>query len=330
MNSDLLVSRSIVSAESGRLVSVIVPCFNGGTFIAEAIESALHQTYRPLEVIVVDDGSTDGSSSVIDSFGSRIKVIRQRNRGLPSARNAGIAASHGTYVAFLDCDDYWHMDFASRMVAALEESGAAIAYCGWQNIGLPGQRGDPFVPPDYESDSRKLFLLVSGVRWPVHAAMVRRDVIDELGGFDPKWTSCEDFEFWIRTSTCRTLVRVPSVLAFYRHHGEGQMTKKRAELARNRWLVQMEYFRANPNARAYIGDATLRQIAHGGLLERGYMCFWDRDLEAAHKIFRWVMRTGYGTTRDWKYMLPALLPLPVYRRLLRFIDRRDRSVRSSR
>ena len=302
------------------LVSVIIPCFNGKQFLAAAIDSALNQKYSPLEVIVVDDGSTDGSDRIIESYGPRITSFRQPNSGLSSARNAGIRRSKGEYLAFLDCDDYWRVDFASKMVGMLERSGAGIAYCGWQNVGLAGPRGYPFIPPDYEADTQKSLLLVANTRWPVHAAMVRRSIVEQVGGFDTRWKSCEDFAFWIRAATSQRLVRVAEVLAFYRHHDGVQMTKNRSLIARNHWLVQRCYLRENPSIREALGTEAVQRITHGSLLDRGYRCFWDRDLEHAHKIFRSVMRTGYGSAKDWKYMLPALLPLSLYRRLIRWFD----------
>jgi glycosyltransferase involved in cell wall biosynthesis len=89
------------------LVSCIVPVFNGETFLAEAIESVLAQTYAPIEIIVVDDGSTDGTPGVIASFGARIKSLHQANAGPSAARNRGIREARGTYLAFLDADDLW-------------------------------------------------------------------------------------------------------------------------------------------------------------------------------------------------------------------------------
>jgi glycosyltransferase involved in cell wall biosynthesis len=319
-----------LSSKDAPLVSIIIPCYNGERFLAAAIDSALAQDCAPVEVIVVDDGSQDKSFAIMESYGTRITVVSQSNSGLPAARNAGIRVSRGRYIAFLDCDDYLRKDFAATMVSALHDSGAQLAYCGWQNVGMAGRRGEPFIPPDYESDSRKILLLVSGVRWPVHAALVRRELVEEVGGFDPKWGSCEDFAFWIRAATLRKIVRVPEVLAFYRHHGEAQMTKKRALIARNHWSVQMEYLRENPGVRDTFDRGTVRRITHGALLARGYSCFWDRDLESAQKIFRWVIRTGYGSLNDWKYMLPAVLPLPMYRRLVAWFDERDRRNREKR
>ncbi|HUW28695.1 MAG TPA: glycosyltransferase [Sulfuriferula sp.] len=301
-------------------VSIIIPCYNGERFLAQAIDAALTQTYPQCEVIVIDDGSSDGSAAIMRKYAKRIRIVQQANAGLPAARNAGIRVSTGTYLAFLDADDYWQHDFVEKMVLALETSHSAIAYCGWQNVGLPGGRGAPFVPPDYEQLD-KLEKMVTGVRWPVHAALTRREVVEALGGFDSRWSTCEDFAFWIRAATLHRLVRVAEVLAFYRHHDGVQMTKKRAVIARNHWLVQREFLAQHSEIANLLGRNRIRSITHGELLKRGYACYWDRDLRSARAIFRTVMASGYGTPSDWKYMLPALLPLPIHQALIHLMDR---------
>src|SRR5512143_4014499 len=89
------------------LVSVVMPVYNGARYLRQALESALNQTYRPLEIIVVDDGSTDETSAILAEFGSRIRAIRQKNPGSAAARNAALQAAHGEIIAFLDADDLW-------------------------------------------------------------------------------------------------------------------------------------------------------------------------------------------------------------------------------
>jgi glycosyltransferase involved in cell wall biosynthesis len=260
----------------------------------------------------------------MQKYAGRIRLVQQANAGLPAARNAGIRVSTGDYLAFLDADDYWRHDFIEKMVQALQASGAEIAYCGWQNVGLSGGRGEPFVPPEYEQ-SDKLEKMITGVRWPVHAALTQRDVVVAAGGFDPRWRTCEDFAFWIRAATLHRLVRVPEVLAFYRHHDGVQMSKNRALVAQNHWLIQRDFLAQNPAIIGQLGFRHIRRITHGELLKRGYACYWDRDMDAARSIFKIIMRVGYGSLRDWKYMLPALLPLRWHQALLRlsFSDKKQ-------
>lgn len=294
------------------LVSVIIPCYNGERFLSEAIESVLRQTHPTFEIVVVDDGSTDGSRRIMERYGEKVRIVDQPNSGLPAARNAGIRASRGQFLAFLDADDWWREDFLEQMSRALESSGAGIAYCGWQNVGLPGGRGRPFVPPDYEEVPDKLERLFRSPCWPVHAALVRREVVESAGGFDPKWRSCEDFAFWLSTAIRNRLVRVPEVLAFYRFHGN-QMVAKRDVIAINLWMVQKEFLAGHPEVEERLGKKRVRELTLGELLGRGYECYWERDLKPARVIFRAVMRMGYGRVNDWKYMLPALLPVSWHR-----------------
>lgn len=303
------------------LVSVIIPCYNGEHFVRDSIQSSLDQTYRHVEIIVVNDGSTDGSLDVISGFGDRVKVIDQNNMGLPGARNSGIEASTGKYLAFLDADDYWATNFLEKMVDALEGCNAGIAYCGWQNVGLDNDRGLPFVPPDYQSAPDKLELLIENTRWPVHAALVRKELVTEIGGFNRKWTTCEDFALWIEIATRSTLVRVAEVLAYYRHHSMGQMTENRLRVARNHWLIQMEFIRSHPDIVSAIGRRKVRKIIYGELLRRGYLLYWNRELESARELFIIVMKAGYGSLKDWIYMLPSILPVSLHSTLIRLLGR---------
>ena len=302
-------------------ISVVIPCYNGSAFLRNAIDSALNQVHANSEVVVVNDGSTDDSLAIMESYGARIKIVNQANAGLPAARNAGIRTASGGLFAFLDADDWWEVDFLFKLSQALDANPkAAIAYCGWKNVGLSGRRGDAFIPPDYESLPDKIEKLLCNPRWPVHAAMIKRDPLFDAGLFDPALKSCEDFALWLRTAIQNPIVRVPEVLAYYRHHGN-QMISNRARIALSHYDVQRAYLKQHPDVAEKYTQKTLRTLTKGELLLRGYACYWQRDLPAARKIFRAVMKQGYGTLTDWKYMLPAWLPESWHRWLVRQRDK---------
>jgi glycosyltransferase involved in cell wall biosynthesis len=103
------------STVDGR-VSCIVPVFNGERFVAEALESILAQTYRPIDVIVADDGSTDGTAAILSGYGGRIRVVTQPTAGPAATRNLGLEAARGEFVAFLDADDVWHPEKLAKQV----------------------------------------------------------------------------------------------------------------------------------------------------------------------------------------------------------------------
>ncbi len=299
-------------------VSVVIPCYNSSSYLADAIESALGQSYPLKEVIVVDDGSTDNSAAIMYQYGERIRIVRQANAGLPAARNAGILASTGEWIAFLDADDWWHPDFLSKTAQALESSDAVLAYTGWQNVEAAiSSPHKPFVPEDYEKSSpSKAARLLRAPGWPVHAALVCRDALIEAGMFKPALKSCEDFDLWLRVAVTRPIVRVPEVLAYYRFHPQ-QMTRDIARTALTHYQVQCTFLQSHPEILATLDRTHLRLITSGELLKRGYRAYWARDLTAARAIFRQVMRRGYGKPLDWKYMLPALLPEPWHHWLIR-------------
>lgn len=299
-----------------KLASVIIPCYNSSAYLAEAIDSALAQTYPAKEIIVVDDGSTDASAAIMAGYGTRIRVVRQHNAGLPAARNAGILASSGEWLAFLDADDWWDADFLLKTAQALESSGAVLAYTGWQNVGAPPPYHEPYVPEDYEqSRPSKAARLIRSTGWPVHAALTRRDTLVEAGLFNPALKSCEDFDLWLRVALTRQIVRVPEVLAFYRFH-PGQMTRNQARMVLTHYRLQQAFLRTHPGILGPHDRELRRTITSGELLKRGYRAYWARDLPAARAIFRQVMRDGYGRRSDWKYMLPAWLPESWHRWLI--------------
>ncbi len=305
--------------------SIIMPCYNAAAHLPQSVGSVLAQTRSGWELIIVDDGSTDASWQELQRLAatdSRIRVFRQPNTGAAAARNRALMNAHGVYTAFLDADDTWHPEFLEAMETALDsEPSAGMAYCGWQNIGLGLGRDDPFVPPEYENNGKTESLL-EGCRWPIHAALARTRLIHDCGCFDESLSSCMDFDLWLRLGTIHRLIRVPKVLAFYHHHSGEQITKNRARLALNHWRAQQKYLRSNPLIRAKLGNALIRVLTDGEMLKRGYESYWSRDLGAARQIFRAVMRRGYGRARDWKYMLPALLPLSLHQALIRLVDRR--------
>lgn len=309
-------------------ISIIMPCFNAEARISESVASALNQTYYNIELIVVNDGSTDRSLQILQGVNdSRLKIINQSNRGVCAARNRGLAGASGDYIAFLDSDDFWNTDCLEKLYNALQsEPEAVLAYCGWQNVGLPGGRGEPYIPPDYESH-QKLESLLRTCPWPIHAALTRRSAIEAVGGFDEQFSNAEDYGLWLWIASFYKIVRVPEVLAFYHFHEWQQASKNRVRAAKEHWLVQQKFLRQHSDVVEQIGHRRIRQLTHGELLKSGYICYWERDLESARKIFRMVMKKGYGSLKDWKYMIPAILPLSIHYTLIQLLEKKSEFAR---
>jgi GT2 family glycosyltransferase len=205
--------------------------------------------------------------------------------------------------------------------ALLADSKAALAYCGWQNIGLEGGRGAPYVPPDYELEDKATRFLRAAAPWPIHAALVRRSVIDEVGGFDLDLPTCMDYDLWLRIAVARPIRLVPEVLAFYRHHQSGQITSTQWRQARNSWLVKRKFVRQHPQLVRHLSRGELKELIDGSLLRRGYDNFWRRDLESAQRIFRMSLVKGGWRAKDLVYLLPSLLPPALFRKVVISRDR---------
>lgn len=298
-------------------IAIVMPCYNCAAHVENSIASVLAQTCTEWELFVVDDGSTDDSAARIVAVNDpRIHLLRQANAGVSAARNRALHAASSELIAFLDADDTWAPTFLHNMLGALDAQPAAVlAYCGWQNIGLPGGRGAPFVPPDYETP-HKLETLLAGCRWPIHATLTRRSALMATGGFNPRYSHAEDFALWLQLACAAPITRVAEVLAFYHFHGATQASANHARAALQLWQVQRDYLAAHPQVQQQLGRACVARLSHGSLLERAYVSYWARDLPTARTLFRRVMRHGYGSLRDWKYMLPALLPLRWHQALL--------------
>lgn len=319
-----ICERSVALSGTRKVVSIVMPCYNSAGFIANAVSSVLKQTYPHFELIVVNDGSSDASLEILRSISdSRLVVITQQNRGVIEARNRGIHEACGDYLAFLDADDSWREDFLEKMVAALEaRPQAVLAYCGWQNVGLPGPRGAPFIPPNYE-DEYKVEKLLYECRWPIHAALVKRGSVLSAGSFDNGIRTAEDYWLWLRIAAQNPIVRVAEVMSMYVHHGTQRSTAKNMlQKGLDRWKIRRTFVARYPKCVSHLSRRRIRELTHGRLLEWGYECHWQRDFDAARPIFRTVMRYGYGRLNDWKIMLPSLLPKTWHQHLARLFEKR--------
>jgi GT2 family glycosyltransferase len=312
--------------DDGRpLVSVVMPCYNAAPYLAEAVGSALNQTYGNVEVVLVDDGSTDGSADVCARLAAehpgRLVLAHSNRVGPYPARNQALRLIRGELVAFLDADDWWDTTALDKLYAAMTNAQADIAYCGWKNVG-EGIHSEPYVPPAYEADD-PVAHFVRTCPWPIHAALVRRSVVDRLGGFSERRFASMDYDFWLRSlAVTRRIVRVPGVLAFYRWHGTGQVSAVKWRQVLDALEAQQRFISVNPGLVAHLPMKRLRELTEGQVLRQAYRAFWKRDLVSAQKLFRHAAARGSFGLRDLRHVLSALLPLPLYRGLAQLADRK--------
>jgi Glycosyl transferase family 2 len=183
------------------LVSVIVPAHNARLTIVEAVASALAQTYRPLEVVVVDDGSADNTAAVVrEGFDGDVHVISAPHRGRGAARNTGLAAGRGTYVQFLDADDLLAPEKVEAQIAFLEANpqyGVAYGPVEYFAADDPSHRWRPIRRDAYPSGDVLAHMVDDGLLLPI-SAVVRASVVRAVGGFDESLQSNEDWDLWLR------------------------------------------------------------------------------------------------------------------------------------
>jgi glycosyltransferase involved in cell wall biosynthesis len=206
------------------LVSVIVPTYNCARFLGQAIESVLAQDYSDLEVVVVDDGSTDGTEELVRRFPPRVRYFRQDNRGPGAARNLGLARAEGELLAFLDSDDLWMPSKLSRQVEVLERDAECGVVCSdarvidaegglleasnFQRNGFDLSRTNGWV---FEYELIQPFILPS-------SAIIRRKVATELGGFDESLALAQTTDFFVRASYRYRVRCLPEQLVMRRRH----------------------------------------------------------------------------------------------------------------
>lgn len=195
-------------------VSVIIAVHNGAATIGRALSSVFAQTIPAFEIVVVDDGSTDETASLLASYGDRIRLLRQPNRGVSASRNAGIRVSRGEYVAFIDDDDEWMPEMLARCAPVLDQDpDCVLAYTGAFKVDLAGRPMSNQNSQTGGVDSPTLAQMLERP-WNVVPSqfMVRRAVLEQCGGFDERLTTCEDLYFLLMARACGYFRFVPESL----------------------------------------------------------------------------------------------------------------------
>lgn len=205
-------------------VSVVIPCFNAARYIGEAIASVRVQQPSPhhhlAELVVVDDGSTDGSADVVRALDAGVQIVVQANRGISEARNAGLHQATGDWIAFLDADDVWPLDSLAIRAALLSAKPELAAVSGLI---------EQFISPDISDEAKQRIVLPDG---PIQgrlagALLVRRETFDSVGGFSAQYTLGETIDWVARAETAgHVMGAVDSIVLKRRIHGNNSVQKR--------------------------------------------------------------------------------------------------------
>jgi glycosyltransferase involved in cell wall biosynthesis len=221
------------------VVSVIIPTYNRWPMIAEAVESVLEQGYGSFEIIVVDDGSTDGTKERLKKYGSSVLVISRQRSGVAASRNYGVSVAQGRYLAFLDSDDLWLPQKLTIQTTFMEQH-PEVKICQTEEIWIRGGvKVNPkakHAKPSGDIFRRSLdFCLVSP-----SAVMMTRNLLDQFGGFDESFPVCEDYDLWLRIAKDHAIALIPEPLVVKRgghadqlSHSTWGMDRYRVQSLRN-------------------------------------------------------------------------------------------------
>lgn len=220
-------------------VSVIIPAYNAARHIAEALDSVLAQDYPALEVIVVDDGSADETVDIVARYGAPVRLLRQANAGAAAARNRGLEAASGAYIAFLDADDVWLPGKLAAQIAYMEDHSEIGLTCGrwlvWHADGA-GAFPEPGSLAPSASASEPVRLVAERSGWLYHqllldvivwtsTVVVRHEIAQRIGGFDEDFRRGQDYDYWLRASRLTPIHTLDRPLALYRQHADN-ITRK--------------------------------------------------------------------------------------------------------
>ena len=211
-------------------VTVIIPVYNGAAFLAEAVDSVQRQNYQPLEIVIVDDGSTDGTAEIAANFTGNVRYVYQPNQGAPTARNQGLKMANGTVISFLDADDVWHEKKLALQLEYLSRNPSIEIVVGYSQLLIPSASPldfNPFGDP-------WLFLNLA-------SAVYRKSVFNTIGLFDPELPCSDDLDWFMRARESKVQLKVhKDVVLFHRRHNKNLTNQKELEKSDNlRMLKKM-------------------------------------------------------------------------------------------
>ena len=303
------------------LVSVVIPAYNCAAFVAQAVRSVLDQDHANKEVIVVNDGSSDGTLAVLQGFGDAIRVVDQQNGGPPRARNAGLQAARGEYIAFLDADDVWIQGKLSAQVAHMQaHPEVGTCYTRWHVwapdadgvFRLPAFASQPLRDPavDAERSGWIYGRLLFGSELLTTTVMIRSSVARQVGEFDVRLFNGDDYDYWIRLSRAAQISCLDAVGALYRV-APNSVSRKPRETNDEHMVISLALERfglVGPDGSAVDPGAMRRRIDHL-VFQHGYVHLLRGNPRTAMASFAQNLRDRPWSAKLWIHWLSALVKL---------------------
>jgi len=323
-----------------RIVSVIIPVFNGEKTVARAIDSALEQPFDgAVEVVVVNDGSTDDTRSVIEQYRERIKIIEQENQGPAAARNAGVRAAHGDYLAFLDADDKWLPDRFATPVSVLDgDARCVLVYSDAVKVDTAGKVLAVSCIPARQSHAPTMGDLMGEV-WNIlpSTVIVRRSTYLATGGFSEDFATahpqCEDSLFWLNVRELGEFHFIPQPTALYtapssfaeylaRRRLFCDSEKDCADRCIRNFVLLHEKIRRRYGDRAHRVLDEIRRSQQNMLISIGLIAMSGGNRRPARQMYRKALAIDPFCAKTWVRFAWTVVPAPVGRSFARILPRR--------
>ncbi|MGH8210517.1 MAG: glycosyltransferase family 2 protein [Steroidobacteraceae bacterium] len=303
------------------LISVIIPSYNCATYLTEAVRSALEQSYSPVEIIVVDDGSTDATSAVIGAFGERIRYIRQANGGVSRARNSGIRAARGQLIAFLDADDRWLPEKLTKQCAQLRaDSRVPLVHTNIQLLYEPSGRQVHDSRDHARYSGRCYAQSFWGNAIITSTVLVTVGCLEEVGLFDEKTRYAEDYDLWIRIARRYPLAYLNESLVLYREH-QTNASRNQHAMFEGEYYVLAKALAADPALTATLDSRRVRRRMFEAAFSAAYANLERGDLVRARHYFRLALQHAPARPGTWGLWLSTFLS-PGARQKLQVLKRR--------
>jgi glycosyltransferase involved in cell wall biosynthesis len=301
-------------------VSVIIPAYNCENYIGAAIDSILGQNYPSLEILVVDDGSTDSTADVLETFGDKVQVISQKNSGSAVARNIGLEKSTGDYIAFLDSDDIWLEGKLSSQVSFLETHAEyGLVYSDW--VCWHPDKDGIFKDHGYDKDTTSAKRPLSGwlfeelikdcIVW-TGTVLMRRAVYEKTGAFDATLMRGQDYDYWLRIAQEFKIHKLADIHAVYRIHDQSVSHKPKSINYQYVLLRKALTALEKGNVKNQTVD---QQIITDRLSEScftfAYQHFHQGDILVALNNIILSLKYNPKNYKSWKYLCLSLIKLPI-------------------
>lgn len=299
--------------KSQTLVSVVCPAYNCASFVEAALESVFAQSYRPIEVIVVDDGSTDATAKRVHGF-SEVQYLQQVNQGPSAARNYGVRRARGEFVAFLDLDDLWKPEKLAEQITGLESlPGAGLSF---SDMRLFSDAGDDDLTmfqkyrltQEFFGDGLRVDNAVAKLASrnfiPTSSVVARKSVLTQIGGFDERFRKAEDWDLWLRIALRHPIVYSSKLLTLKRVH---DLNVSRDSEGMNAGALQvLEKFQREHQTQLDRLGVDMKDVLRDAYRNLGYFYLRQRSLSEARSALSASLALGFQS-RALVYFLSTFL-----------------------